>query len=94
VEATRAENAVMTAVDDLGKTVMRFRRTPALKESLILRTRVVGDEAGIDIVLSPGLKPSSELLLIASVASPWMITYFHSPPPGYLRALGPDRQAP
>jgi hypothetical protein len=81
VEATNAENAVMTAVDDLGKKMMRFRRTPALKDSSTWYARVVGDDAGIDIVLSPGLKPNPELLLIASVASPWIITYFYMPTP-------------
>jgi hypothetical protein len=71
----------MTAVDDLGETIMRFRRTPGLKESAMRDTRVVGADAGIDIVLSPGSKPSPELLLIAAVASSWMITYFMSAPP-------------
>jgi hypothetical protein len=77
VEQTEPENAVITAVDDAGKTRMRFRRTPALKQG-IRHARVVGDDAGIDIVLSPGLKPSPELLLIAGVAAQWMITYFIS----------------
>jgi hypothetical protein len=78
VQATNDENAVMTAVDDLGNTVMRFRRTPALKDWVVHPRRAVGSDAGIDIVLSPGLQPSPELLLIASVASHWMITYFNT----------------
>jgi hypothetical protein len=78
VEETTPDNAVMTAVDDLGNVKMRFRRTLALREGLISRTRVVGDDAGIDIVLSPDLKPSPIVLLIAAVASQWMITYFTS----------------
>jgi hypothetical protein len=86
VEATNAENAVMTAVDDLGKTMMHFRRTPGLKESLIWLSRVVSDDAGIDIVLSPGLQCSPELLLITSVV-PWIITYFYVT----VQALGLDR---
>jgi hypothetical protein len=81
LEGTKPENAVMTAVDDLGETMMRFRRTPGLKESVMRDTRVVGADAGIDIGLSPGSKPSPELLLIAAVASSWMITYFMSAPP-------------
>jgi hypothetical protein len=34
--------------------------------------------AGIDIVLSPPLKLTPELLLIAAVASPCLITFFDS----------------
>jgi hypothetical protein len=76
VEGIQLKSAVMTAVDDRGNAMMRFRRTASLKGRIIGRTRVVGDDAGIDVVLSPGLRPSSELVLIASVASPWMISYF------------------
>jgi hypothetical protein len=32
---------------------------------------------GTEIVLSPGLKAVPELLLIAVVASPWILSYFN-----------------
>jgi hypothetical protein len=78
VAETKAKNALMTAVDDLGNTIMRFRRTPELKAMAGLGSRIVSDDAGIDVCLSPGLKPNPQLLLIAAVASPWMITYFQA----------------
>jgi hypothetical protein len=73
VEATKPENAIMTAVDDLGNAMMRFRRAPPLRQG-IFGNRV--GYSGTQIVLSPGVEVRPELFLIAAVTSPFLIKYF------------------
>jgi hypothetical protein len=73
VEATKPQNALMRAVDNSDRTILTFRRPVALKQLV-----KVPEDAGIDIAVSPSVQPTSELLLIAAVASPWIVTFFMS----------------
>jgi hypothetical protein len=78
VEGTKPENTVMSAADDSGRTILRFRLAYSIPDGPGWRRRLFGlslqKYRGTEIVLSPGLKAVPELLLIAACASPWIST--------------------
>jgi hypothetical protein len=80
VEGTKPENALMRAADDSGRTILRFRLALSVGDHPGLWRRLLGsfpqNFRGTEIVLSPSLEAVPELLLIAGVASPWLIGYF------------------
>jgi hypothetical protein len=72
VQATKLRNAVMYAVDQSRTVRLQFRAADPPGEV----RGIVPWEQRIEIVLLPNLKPGPELLLIAAVASPYLIQFF------------------
>jgi hypothetical protein len=75
----RQNLALTSAVDDSGRTILRFGMDYSIKPRQgrpRLRMTLLGlprpKLQGVEIDLSPGLKTVPELLLIAVVASPWI----------------------
>jgi hypothetical protein len=72
VDGKKLQNAVMSAVDQSGTPLMRFRAEPGMRDGCF----PTESEARLDVVLSPYLRPTPELLLIAALASPRLISFF------------------
>ena len=64
VRGTAPGNAIMTAVDQAGNRVARYRISP---------------RRGVDITVHPELKLTDELVLTIAISAPWLRRYFRSP---------------
>jgi DivIVA domain-containing protein len=64
VRGTGRENAIMTAVDQAGNKVARYRFTGAR----------------IEIAVHPDHRPTEELALVIAVSATWVVDYFFVPP--------------
>lgn len=68
VRGTHRANAIMTAVDQAGNSVVRYRVT-RLGRSGGLRNSV-------EVALHPGWKLTDELVLAITISAPWLSSYF------------------
>ena len=66
VRSTEMENAIMTAVDQAGNRVARYRSLP------------VPGPLGCEITVHPGQQLTTELVLALVVSAPWLHSYFES----------------
>jgi len=73
VRGTRRANAIMTAVDQEGNIVARYRK-PSRD-----RPRKWGS---VEITVNPGRKLTDELVLAIAISVPMLDSYFHSPSGG------------
>ena len=74
VRGTQRFNAIMTAVDQDGTRIARFRR---------LQKRPPWDLTGaVEIMVHPGQRLTYELALVIALAAPWVGQYFTSEPGG------------
>jgi hypothetical protein len=71
VRGTRRANAIMTAVDEAGNSVIRYRLIPS--PGFILRRRIV------EIAVHPDWKLTDELVLSIAISAPWVRSYFSEP---------------
>jgi hypothetical protein len=67
VRGTGRSNAIMTAVDQIGKSVARYR---------------IIDKKTTEIAVNPGWKLTDELTLAIAVSAPWLDSYFQRPSVG------------
>jgi len=67
VRGTGRSNAVMTAVDQIGKSVARYR---------------IIDKKSMEIAVNPGWKLTDELTLAIAISAPWLDSYFQRPEGG------------
>jgi DivIVA domain-containing protein len=70
VRGTRRANAIMTAVDQAGNKVARYR---------IIGTRLWN---AIEITVHPGQQLTDELALAITISAPWLSSYFSTPSEG------------
>ena len=73
VEATNPGDAVMRAIDESDATLLQVRRVGAER-----KTRFLYYDDWIDIVATPGVQVTPELLLLAAVTAPWIVSFFLS----------------
>ena len=71
VLGTHRANAIMTAVDEAGKSIFRYRLIPG--PGSILRRRIV------EIAVHPDWKLTEELALSIAISAPWLRSYFSEP---------------
>jgi len=65
VRGTRRTNALMTAIDEMGNCIARFRAGPGITT-----------ERPIEVVIRPGRELTNELILVIAWAAPLLLTYF------------------
>ena len=70
VRGTKPTNAIMTAVDQAGNKVARYRLTPAKHPRWSNATNTV------EIVVHPDQRLTEELGLVLALSAPWLISYF------------------
>jgi hypothetical protein len=68
VRGTRRANAVMTAVDQSGNKVARYR----------LARKETGLRRRVEITVHPGQQLTDELALALALSAPWLSSYFHT----------------
>ena len=76
VRGTRKANAIMTAVDQTGNKVARYRiidAGPGLRETLLTWSRPV------EVTVNPGWELTDELVLAIAVSADWLSSYFDAP---------------
>jgi hypothetical protein len=73
VRGTRQDNAIMTAVDQAGNKVARYRPDA----EIVARYR-----QGVEITLHPDNNLTDELVLAIAISAPWLASYFDSPSKG------------
>jgi DivIVA domain-containing protein len=69
--------AIMTAADQAGNRVVRYRFID--KDSGSLRTAVLGLPKPVEIIVHPGWKLTDELTLALAISGKWLNSYFESP---------------
>jgi hypothetical protein len=69
VRGTMLRNAIMTAVDQAGNKVARYRITRRYWSSSAM--------ADAEVAVHPDRKLTDELILAIAISSPWLETYFH-----------------
>jgi len=69
VRGTMLRNAIMTAVDQAGNKVARYRITRRYWNSSAM--------ADAEVAVHPDRKLTDELILAITISSPWLGTYFH-----------------
>lgn len=67
VRGTERSNAIMTAVDQTGKSAARYR---------------IVDKKTTEIVVNPGWELTDELTLAIAISAPWLDSYFQRPESG------------
>ena len=67
--ALSGANAIMTAVDQAGDEVARYRIIGSKLGRAILRN-------AIEITISPGQELTDELVLAIAISAPWLSSYF------------------
>jgi DivIVA domain-containing protein len=72
VRGTRGRNAIMTAVDQAGNKVARYRLAPAKHQWWTDVTDTV------EIIVHPSQRLTEELCLVLALSAPWLISYFAS----------------
>jgi hypothetical protein len=72
VDGRNLGNAVMSAVDQSGAPLLRFRAEPGMPSRFFPNE----NEPRVDVVLSPYLQPAPQLFLIAALASPHLVRFF------------------
>jgi DivIVA domain-containing protein len=70
-------NAIMTAVDQAGNRVARYRFID--KDSAPLRTAVLGLSKPVEIIVHPAWKLTDELTLGLAISAKWLDSYFAHP---------------
>lgn len=70
VQGTRRLEAIMTAVDEAGNSVVRYRIIPP---RFFLRRSIV------EITVHPGWPLTDELVLAIAISAPWLNSYFSEP---------------
>jgi DivIVA domain-containing protein len=70
VRGTHRFNAIMTAVDQAGNRIARYRVTPSLKASTV------------EIIVHPSQQLTDELVLAFAISAPWLSSYFKAPNQG------------
>jgi DivIVA domain-containing protein len=73
VRGTRRREAIMTAVDEAGNSVVRYRIIPP---GFFLRRSIV------EITVHPGWPLTDELVLAIAISAPWLNSYFSEPGSG------------
>jgi hypothetical protein len=66
VRGTSRRNAIMTAVDQAGNKVIRYRRDAE-------------QDRGTDIAVDPDQRLTEELVLAIGISAPWLTGYFETP---------------
>jgi hypothetical protein len=80
VRGTRKANAIMTAVDQSGNMVVRYRLTD---KGLKLRLKSYFGAAGpIEIAVRPDWELTEERMLAIAISAPWLDSYFPAPEAG------------
>jgi hypothetical protein len=72
VRGTKPANAIMTAVDEAGNSVVRYKLIPP-GPGFTLRRR------NVEITVHPGWELTDELVLAIAISAPWLRTYFQQP---------------
>lgn len=72
-------NAIMTAMDQAGNRVARYRYTSRSGQQKKSLSR---SEGSVDIIVHPGLKLTDELALALALSADWLRTYFAHPEGG------------
>jgi hypothetical protein len=67
VRGTSRKNAVMTAVDQAGSKVARYRDTRLLPTGTVA------------VTVHPGRQLTDELVLAVAISAPWLVSYFANP---------------
>ncbi len=70
VRGTRRLEAIMTAVDEAGNSIVRYRMIPP---SFFLRRSIV------EVTVHPGWPLTDELMLAIAISAPWLNSYFLEP---------------
>jgi hypothetical protein len=71
VRGTRRANAIMTAVDEAGNSVARYR---------IFRSQMGGlGRHNVEIAVHPDWELTDELMLAITISAPWLASYFSEP---------------
>jgi len=76
----RGPSAIMTAVDQAGSRVVRYRFID--KDSGSLRTAVLGLSKPVEIIVHPSWKLTDQLTLALAISGRWLDSYFERPSGG------------
>jgi hypothetical protein len=77
VRGSRSANAIMTAVDQAGNRVARYRLT-----GMSARQKELWPQGSVEIVVHPGRKLTDELTLVLALSANWLGSYFDRPSGG------------
>jgi hypothetical protein len=78
VRGTRRGNAIMTAVDEAGNSVARYRLNGFIPGLGNFNSFIPG-LGNVDISVHPGWKLTDELVLAIALSGPWLPRYFEEP---------------
>ena len=83
VRGTRRENAIMTAVDQAGNRVARYRYR-IIDKFVDPEQKITGGPSisVVEITLHPGCKLTDELALVLAISAGWLSNYFERPSGG------------
>jgi DivIVA domain-containing protein len=76
VRSTREANAIMTAVDQAGNKVARYRMIGTIPR---ISSLIPGLWKAIEITAHPGQQLTDELVLALVISAPWLASYFDQP---------------
>jgi len=76
VRGTKRANAIMTAVDQAGNKVARYR---IIAEGRDLRETLDSWSRSVEIMVNPGWELADELMLAIAVSAGWLSDYFDAP---------------
>ena len=76
VRGTRQANAIMTAVNQAGNKVARYRMIGTIPR---ISSLVPGLWKAIEITVHPGQQLTDELVLALVISAPWLASYFDQP---------------
>jgi hypothetical protein len=78
VRDTGPANAIMTAVDQSGNKVARYRLTGSSSRADKVRKALLSRPRTVDIIVHPGQPLTDELLLALTITGGWLNSYFDS----------------
>lgn len=81
VRGTGHRNAIMTAVDEAGHSIARYRTVSP--DSILRRNSAeILDRHAIEIAVHPGRELTDELAIAITISGPWLRSYFSTPERG------------